>query len=62
MKTAITALSLAFRVLLYLASFGWNVVLPFIGLRPHIDRSRAIILGAGLVLVWMYWIALAVAS
>jgi hypothetical protein len=58
MKTAVNILSLAFRVLVYLASFGWNVVLPIIGLKPHIDRSRAIALGLGLALVWTYWIAL----
>jgi hypothetical protein len=60
MKTAINLVSLPFRLLLYLASFGWNFVLPFIGLRPHIDRGRAILLAIGLALVWTYWIALAI--
>lgn len=60
MKTVFSALTVAFRVFQYLASFSWNVVLPFIGLQPYIDRSRAIMLGSGVALIWAYWIALAV--
>jgi hypothetical protein len=61
MKTALSAVSFVFRALLYLVSFGWNVVLPFVGLRPHIDRGRAIMIGLGLAFVWAYWIAIAIA-
>lgn len=61
MKAALSAVSFVLHALLYLVSFGWNVVLPFVGLRPHIDRVRAIVLGIGLAFVWAYWIAIAIA-
>ena len=61
MKAALSPVSCIFHALLYLVSFGWNVVLPFVGLRPHIDRGRAIMLGIGLAFVWAYWIAIAIA-